>query len=64
MDTTFRDEDVMWRAVESRTAAAIAYVAIIVRETLAAAVLLVAAFALIVVQLSAARGGQGREERH
>ncbi|MGW1279240.1 DUF2165 domain-containing protein [Streptomyces tsukubensis] len=42
MDTTFRDEDVMWRAVESRTVADIAYVAIIVWETLAAAVLLVA----------------------
>ncbi|WP_040913069.1 MULTISPECIES: DUF2165 domain-containing protein [Streptomyces] len=42
MDTTFRDEDVMWRAVESRTVADIAYVAIIVWETLAAVVLLVA----------------------
>ncbi|MFF3553977.1 DUF2165 domain-containing protein [Streptomyces tsukubensis] len=42
MDTTFRDEDVMWRAVESRTVADIAYVAIIVWETLAAAVLIVA----------------------
>ncbi|MEU3597698.1 DUF2165 domain-containing protein [Streptomyces sp. NPDC006798] len=43
MDTTFRDEDVMWRAVESRTVADIAYVAIIVWETLTAAVLLLAA---------------------
>ncbi|MEW1547877.1 DUF2165 domain-containing protein [Streptomyces tsukubensis] len=42
MDTTFRDEDVMWRAVESRTVADTAYVAIIVWETLAAAVLIVA----------------------
>ncbi|MEU5162527.1 DUF2165 domain-containing protein [Streptomyces sp. NPDC020875] len=42
MDTTFRDDDVMWRAVESRTVADIAYVAIIVWETLTAAVLLLA----------------------
>ncbi|MFE0425799.1 DUF2165 domain-containing protein [Streptomyces sp. NPDC058953] len=42
MDTTFRDEDVMWRAIESRTVADIAYVAIIGWETLTAAVLLLA----------------------
>ncbi|MGV9317001.1 DUF2165 domain-containing protein [Streptomyces sp. NPDC003691] len=40
MDTTFRDEDVMWRAIESGTLVDIAYVAIIVWETVAAAVLL------------------------
>ncbi|WP_231405982.1 DUF2165 domain-containing protein [Streptomyces clavuligerus] len=40
MDTTFRDEDVMWRAIESHAVADAAYVGIIVWETLAAAVLL------------------------
>lgn len=39
MDTTFKDEDVMWRAIESRVVGDIAYVAIIVWETIAAAVL-------------------------
>ncbi|MGX2998559.1 DUF2165 domain-containing protein [Streptomyces sp. JNUCC 64] len=41
MDTTFKDEDLMWRAVESHALADLAYVAIIVWETLAALVLLV-----------------------
>lgn len=35
MDTTFRDEDLMWRAVTSRTAQDLAYVAIIGWEALA-----------------------------
>ncbi|MGW1840034.1 DUF2165 domain-containing protein [Streptomyces sp. NPDC002067] len=39
MDTTFRDEDLMWRAVTSRTVQDGAYVAIIVWETVAAALL-------------------------
>lgn len=39
MDTTFKDEDVMWRAIESRTISDIAYVAIIVWEVMAALVL-------------------------
>ncbi|MFE7135083.1 DUF2165 domain-containing protein [Streptomyces sp. NPDC057638] len=43
MDTTFRDEDVMWRAIESRTLADTAYVAIIVWETLTALLLIAAA---------------------
>ncbi|MFD4832288.1 DUF2165 domain-containing protein [Streptomyces uncialis] len=42
MDTTFKDEDLMWRAVESPTLADLAYLAIIVWETLAALVLLAA----------------------
>ncbi|MEU1675945.1 DUF2165 domain-containing protein [Streptomyces roseifaciens] len=39
MDTTFKDDDLMWRAVTDRTLQDIAYVAIIAWETLAAAVL-------------------------
>ncbi|MGW7071479.1 DUF2165 domain-containing protein [Streptomyces sp. NPDC054855] len=42
MDTTFKDDDLMWRAVESTTLQDIAYVGIIVWETLAALVLLAA----------------------
>ncbi|MCP9956669.1 DUF2165 domain-containing protein [Streptomyces sudanensis] len=42
MDTTFRDPDLMWRAVKSPVLQDAAYVAIIVWETLAAAVLLLA----------------------
>ncbi|MBB5937833.1 DUF2165 domain-containing protein [Streptomyces zagrosensis] len=40
MDTTFQDEDLIWRAIESRALQDIAYVAIIVWETLSALVLL------------------------
>ncbi|GAA0456328.1 DUF2165 domain-containing protein [Streptomyces stramineus] len=40
MDTTFQDEDLMWRAVTSRTLQDAAYVAVIVWETLAALALL------------------------
>ncbi|MFF7730321.1 DUF2165 domain-containing protein [Streptomyces sp. NPDC008001] len=39
MDTTFQDDDLMWRAITDRTLQDIAYVAIIVWETLAAVVL-------------------------
>ncbi|GGX83377.1 DUF2165 domain-containing protein [Streptomyces minutiscleroticus] len=42
MDTTFKDDDLMWRAVTSRTLQDAAYVAIIVWETLAALVLVAA----------------------
>ncbi|MFF5974010.1 DUF2165 domain-containing protein [Streptomyces sp. NPDC012769] len=42
MDTTFKDPDLMWRAVESPALQNAAYVAIIVWETLAALVLLAA----------------------
>jgi predicted small integral membrane protein len=42
MDTTFKDEDLMWRAIESTALQDAAYVAIIVWETLAALVLLAA----------------------
>ncbi len=42
MDTTFKDPDLMWRAVESTALQNAAYVAIIVWETLAALVLLAA----------------------
>jgi predicted small integral membrane protein len=42
MDTTFKDPDLMWRAVESPTLHNAAYVAIIAWETLAASVLLAA----------------------
>ncbi|MFD8237108.1 DUF2165 domain-containing protein [Streptomyces sp. NPDC059696] len=40
MDTTFKDEDLMWRAVTSRGLQDAAYVGIIVWETLAALVLI------------------------
>ncbi|MFI8933518.1 DUF2165 domain-containing protein [Streptomyces sp. NPDC053474] len=40
MDTTFKDDDLMWRAVESRALQDAAYVAIIVWETLAALTLI------------------------
>ncbi|MPY61086.1 DUF2165 domain-containing protein [Streptomyces spongiae] len=40
MDTTFKDEDLMWRAIESRALQDAAYVAIIVWETVAAIVLI------------------------
>ncbi|MFF7378794.1 DUF2165 domain-containing protein [Streptomyces massasporeus] len=40
MDTTFKDEDLMWRAVTSQGLQDAAYVAIIVWETLAALVLI------------------------
>ncbi|MCX5205807.1 DUF2165 domain-containing protein [Streptomyces sp. NBC_00237] len=42
MDTTFKDPDLMWRAVESPTVQNAAYVAIIAWESLAASVLLTA----------------------
>ena len=42
MDTTFKDEDLMWRAIKSTALQDAAYVAIIVWETLAALVLLAA----------------------
>ncbi|MEU5579529.1 DUF2165 domain-containing protein [Streptomyces huasconensis] len=42
MDTTFKDEDLMWRAVESTALQDAAYVAIIVWETVAALALVAA----------------------
>ncbi|MFE7764796.1 DUF2165 domain-containing protein [Streptomyces sp. NPDC057438] len=39
MDTTFKDEDLMWRAIESKGVQDVAYVLIIVWETVAALVL-------------------------
>ncbi|WP_069160243.1 DUF2165 domain-containing protein [Nocardia altamirensis] len=42
MDTTFHDDDVMWRAITDPTLANIAYIAIITWETLTALVLIVA----------------------
>ncbi len=40
MDTTFQDEDIMWRAITSKTAQDVAYVGIILWESLTAVVLL------------------------
>ncbi|MFE1800776.1 MULTISPECIES: DUF2165 domain-containing protein [unclassified Streptomyces] len=40
MDTTFKDDDLMWRAVESKALQDAAYVAIIAWETVAALVLI------------------------
>ncbi|MFC9392721.1 DUF2165 domain-containing protein [Streptomyces sp. NPDC057027] len=42
MDTTFKDPDLMWRAIESPALQNASYVAVIVWETLAAVVLLAA----------------------
>ncbi|WP_345744535.1 DUF2165 domain-containing protein [Streptomyces sp. ODS28] len=42
MDTTFKDPDLMWRAITSHTLQDLAYVAIIAWETLAALVLIAA----------------------
>ncbi|MBT2394949.1 DUF2165 domain-containing protein [Streptomyces sp. ISL-100] len=42
MDTTFKDEDLMWRSIDSPTVHNIAYIAIIAWETVAALVLIVA----------------------
>ncbi|MEU6366261.1 DUF2165 domain-containing protein [Streptomyces sp. NPDC046931] len=42
MDTTFKDDDLMWRAITSQAVQDSAYVAIIVWETLAALVLIAA----------------------
>ncbi|MFI0816054.1 DUF2165 domain-containing protein [Streptomyces sp. NPDC021098] len=55
MDTTFKDEDLMWRAITSTALQDAAYIAIIVWETLAALVL-IASTALWCVSL---RGGSG-----
>lgn len=42
MDTTFKDEDLMWRAIESKAVQDTAYVLVIIGETVAALVLLAA----------------------
>ncbi|MDQ1036891.1 putative small integral membrane protein [Streptomyces sp. V3I8] len=44
MDTTFKDDDLMWRAVESEGLQNAAYVAIIAWETVAALVLILGTF--------------------
>ncbi|MFJ6571877.1 DUF2165 domain-containing protein [Streptomyces sp. NPDC091292] len=44
MDTTFKDPDLMWRAIDSHTLADIVYVAVIVWETVAAVLLLTSAW--------------------
>lgn len=56
MDTTFKDDDLMWRAITSTALQDAAYIAIIVWETLAALVLL-AATAMWCTTLR--RSGQG-----
>ncbi|TPQ20353.1 DUF2165 domain-containing protein [Streptomyces sporangiiformans] len=40
MDTTFKDDDLMWRAIESKGLQDAAYIAIIVWETIAALILI------------------------
>ncbi|MFJ7422303.1 DUF2165 domain-containing protein [Streptomyces uncialis] len=59
MDTTFKDEDLMWRAVESHTLADLAYLAIIVWETLAALVLLAAGWLWLRALTGGARNAPG-----
>ncbi|GAA2434059.1 DUF2165 domain-containing protein [Streptomyces macrosporus] len=60
MDTTFRDPDLMWRAIESTALQDAAYVAIIVWETLTALVLLAATW----LWAAGLRGGDhGRARR-
>ncbi|MFI2412903.1 DUF2165 domain-containing protein [Streptomyces sp. NPDC018947] len=55
MDTTFKDEDLMWRAITTEWVQDAAYVAIIVWETLAALVLLYATWLWIRRSHAAAR---------
>lgn len=45
MDTTFQDEDLMWRAITNKTAQDVAYFGIIAWESLTAVVLISATFA-------------------
>ncbi|MFH8797306.1 DUF2165 domain-containing protein [Streptomyces sp. NPDC017941] len=59
MDTTFKDDDLMWRAVESRAWQDAAYVAIIAWESLAALVLVTAT----VRWALAVRRGDGSQDR-
>ncbi|MFF7164188.1 DUF2165 domain-containing protein [Streptomyces sp. NPDC008086] len=56
MDTTFKDEDLMWRAITSKGLQNAAYVAIIVWETVAALVLIYGTWLW-------ARGDQARARR-
>ncbi|MFF7651539.1 DUF2165 domain-containing protein [Streptomyces sp. NPDC007983] len=58
MDTTFKDDDLMWRAITSTALQDAAYIAIIAWETLAALVLL-AATAMWCVSLRGGGGGGG-----
>ncbi|BBC34076.1 hypothetical protein SGFS_053700 [Streptomyces graminofaciens] len=44
MDTTFKDEDLMWRSIESKGLQDTVYVAVIVWETVAALVLIAATY--------------------
>ncbi|WP_226966825.1 DUF2165 domain-containing protein [Streptomyces phaeolivaceus] len=44
MDTTFKDEDLMWRAIESKGVQDAAYVLIIIWETVSALVLIAATY--------------------
>ncbi|MFI2777766.1 DUF2165 domain-containing protein [Streptomyces sp. ALB3] len=55
MDTTFKDDDVMWRAITDKTVQDAAYVLIIVWETVAALVLLHATWLWIRRDHTAAR---------
>ncbi|MFE9370026.1 DUF2165 domain-containing protein [Streptomyces sp. NPDC006711] len=61
MDTTFKDPDLMWRAITSHTLQDIAYVLIIAWETVAALILIVA----VVAWAAGLRGraGLGRARR-
>ncbi|MEV6671586.1 DUF2165 domain-containing protein [Streptomyces sp. NPDC051162] len=58
MDTTFKDDDLMWRAVTDHTVQDIAYVLIIVWETVAALVLI--AGTVLWLRGAAARGAARR----
>ncbi|EPH46768.1 DUF2165 domain-containing protein [Streptomyces aurantiacus] len=62
MDTTFKDEDIMWRAIESRALQDTAYVAIVAWETVAALVL-VTATVLWCGALRSRGGGHARARR-
>ncbi len=59
MDTTFKDEDLMWRAVESPALQDAAYVLIIIWETLSALVLIMAT----VLWVTALRHGSAARAR-
>ncbi|GHJ35274.1 DUF2165 domain-containing protein [Streptomyces sp. TS71-3] len=63
MDTTFRDQDLMWRAITSRTLQDTAYVAIIVWEVLTALVLIAATVWWVPALRSRSRSRSRSDER-
>ncbi|MFC5718606.1 DUF2165 domain-containing protein [Streptomyces gamaensis] len=63
MDTTFRDKDLMWRAITDRTVQDAVYVAIIAWETVTALVLIAATVRWVRGLLRGGTGGYGPARR-